>query len=1062
MKRMSTDCPEDTALETLVKGECSEDDRELLEGHLEDCEVCQVRLSGLSSDEGWKKLMPADQLIQIDTREPDTAAQKFVSSSPDAIPEIEGYTIDRSIGRGGMGTVYRARQHSLNRIVALKVLGSSAIENPKRWLRFKTEVEAIGRLQHAHIVQVFDSGEQEGVAFVSQELCEENSLEDRLNGPQPAARVAAMLQQLATAVEHAHQQNVLHRDIKPSNILFDGDTVKLADFGLAKLTDADENMTRTQDVMGTPSYMSPEQSRADHDTIGPQTDVFQLGVLLYELLTGSVPFVADTAVETLRLVQEHDPVRPTRIVPSVPADLETICLKCLEKNIGQRYATAEALALDLDRFLQGRPIQAKRPTLFHRFRKWAGREPRLAILSGTVLATVATLAALWFSFTAQLSSVNADLIRTNGQLELANNSLESETNRANEKATLAEQRLELATENRRIADAVNQFLQQDLLGQSAAAAQLDWLAAVGQSASNFTRNPTVRELLQRVKEKLERPDVFPDEPQIKAELLLTIGTAWHNLGDYESAIGSLAEASELFEKLSFPDSHIRCLRQLAASEIADGQHEFAQATYERCLELSISHTGSESVQSLMLVMEKANCSLYVTYLPTVMMAAADEAKGALESLRQILPDNAPELIRATSLLGHMLGACERFDESLPLLETVAEVAEFTLGPQHPSTLAAQYELAVSCEQNLQYERAADISEKIWTTAKLVLGKDHPTTLSYQFRAARGKREQRKPNESVTLAKEAYSAMSQHFPEAHPLMMESLEQLAAAHAFAGDYESAIDAVRKKAEIAKRKWGNESQSAVIADVLTARYMASSGQSRESLDILADVFERKNARVKLPLLFMEMQRDYAKALVADGQLELAGTVIQKTYDEHVQHFGIESEATFETGLILINVLRQQQKYSEVVEVTQQLIEDASGRLPPEERTLLVLRQLVVNTHLQLGNHAEASTAALENARIYMKKFPDDPAGYFYLSQHAYCQYFLKDLDSARKTAREAWDGLEKTTKGAKPDSTHSGWRLQTARMLKAIHEALNDDEQTKHWQSIAESLEKPTVQE
>ena len=267
-------CPTPSDLQSLLRGDCDAPAEAALESHINECPDCQLQLAELSSSEQWKKLMPADLNVQIDTAaQGDTDTGTGFTPATRSLPEISGYTLTSRLGQGGMGTVYAAYQHSLNRTVALKVLGSTAMENPKRWLRFQTEVEAIGRLQHPHIVRVFDAGESHGRAYVAQELCDRESLEQKMTTPQPPEEVVTMMRQLADAVHHAHEQGVLHRDIKPANVLFADGSVKLVDFGLAKLTDLDDRMTRTRDVMGSPSYMAPEQARADHDSIGRHTDV---------------------------------------------------------------------------------------------------------------------------------------------------------------------------------------------------------------------------------------------------------------------------------------------------------------------------------------------------------------------------------------------------------------------------------------------------------------------------------------------------------------------------------------------------------------------------------------------------------------------------------------------------------------------------------------------------------------------------------------------------------------------------------------------------------------------
>jgi tRNA A-37 threonylcarbamoyl transferase component Bud32 len=305
-----------------------------------------------------------------------------------------GYEVLGELGRGGMGVVYKARQTGLQRIVALKMILSAGHAGAAERARFRTEAEAIARLQHPNIVSVFEVGEHEGRPFFSLELCPGGSLDRKLAGtPLPPREAARLVEVLARAMHAAHQANVIHRDLKPANVLLSADgTPKITDFGLAKKLDDGANPTVTGAVMGTPSYMAPEQAEGKKD-VGPAADVYSLGAILYECLTGRPPFKAPTALDTLMQVVADEPVPPSRLLRRVPFDLETICLKCLQKSPARRYDSAKALAEDLARFLEGRPILARRPSLLVQARYWCRRPERVrdagtVLLVGTVLTLI--------------------------------------------------------------------------------------------------------------------------------------------------------------------------------------------------------------------------------------------------------------------------------------------------------------------------------------------------------------------------------------------------------------------------------------------------------------------------------------------------------------------------------------------------------------------------------------------------------------------------------------------------------------------------------------------------
>lgn len=274
--------------------------------------------------------------------------------------QIPGYEILDELGRGGMGVVYKARQVSLNRLVALKMLLAGAHASPRFIARFRIEAEAAARLQHPSIVQVYDFDTHEGLPFFSMELVEGASLSKKLRTgavqPTPAARLMVTL---ALAVGFAHGRGVVHRDLKPSNILLTPDGApKISDFGLAKLLDAATPLTQTGDIMGTPYYMSPEQA-AGKKAIGPATDIYALGAILYEMLAGKTAFQGATPLEILDKVRSQDPEPLREVNASIPRDLESICLKCLAKNPTRRYGSAELLADDLRRFVASKPITAE-------------------------------------------------------------------------------------------------------------------------------------------------------------------------------------------------------------------------------------------------------------------------------------------------------------------------------------------------------------------------------------------------------------------------------------------------------------------------------------------------------------------------------------------------------------------------------------------------------------------------------------------------------------------------------------------------------------------------------
>jgi serine/threonine-protein kinase len=342
-------------------------------------------------------------------------------------PAVPGYEVAGLLGRGGMSVVYRAVQLTLKRPVALKLLRTGDAEDDEV-ARFRGEAEAVARLQHPHIVQIFEVGEHDGRPYLALELVEGGSLDKRLRGgPLPARAAAALAQALARAVHYAHQKGVVHRDLKPANVLLTADGIpKVTDFGLAKRLDGEAGQTQSGAVVGTPSYMAPEQAAGRTHEVGPLADVYALGAVLYEALTGRPPFQADTALDTLLMVRAEDPLPPSRLRPKLPPDLETICLKCLRKEPRKRYGSAEELADDLGRFLDGRPVLARPVRWWERGWKWVRRRPAAA---GLIAVSAAALLALlvgalvsnaWLSEAWHEAESNAEQARNEGEVARAN------------------------------------------------------------------------------------------------------------------------------------------------------------------------------------------------------------------------------------------------------------------------------------------------------------------------------------------------------------------------------------------------------------------------------------------------------------------------------------------------------------------------------------------------------------------------------------------------------------------------------------------------------------------
>jgi eukaryotic-like serine/threonine-protein kinase len=427
----SESCPSDDVLAAFVLGDLPEEVLDSIREHQERCARCEFRACQLDeqidpvietirrtisrqrdSDQGFVGDDPADEPIVRTDRVgpegrcisfggPDQASAPLAGELPSRerglvahertnIPQpiLPDYEIGESLlGRGSMGVVYKARHRKLNRVVALKMIAGSSSRASEL---FQIEAKAVAHLQHPNIVQIFDIGNSDGQPFLALEFVEGGSLDQRIAGhPQPPKFAAEMVRTLARAADYAHRQGIVHCDLKPSNILVTPDGIpKIADFGVARWLESENQWGHDGDIVGTPCYMAPEQASGQVKSVGPATDVYSLGVILYEMLTGRPPHHASTSLEILTLVCEQEPVSPRQIQPRLPRDLETIVLKSLRKEPAKRYTDARSLAEDLDRFLTGEPILARRISRVERSYLWARRHRRS-------LSLVTIITAFW-------------------------------------------------------------------------------------------------------------------------------------------------------------------------------------------------------------------------------------------------------------------------------------------------------------------------------------------------------------------------------------------------------------------------------------------------------------------------------------------------------------------------------------------------------------------------------------------------------------------------------------------------------------------------------------------
>ncbi len=698
------------------------------------------------------------------------------SSSEGPLPQVAGYEVFGELGRGGMGAVYRARHVQLDRVVALKMIlaGGHAGEDEKR--RFLNEAAAIARVRHPGIVEVYDYGTHEGLPYLSLEYCEGGSLAERLAGtPLPAREAAALTEQLARAMQAAHDAGVVHRDLKPSNVLLASAgrkppvlapetrdvhpslaevVPKITDFGLAKRVEGD-GLTQTGAIVGTPSYMPPEQAQGSK-AVGPLADGYALGTILYECLTGRPPFKAATLFETLAQVVSDEPVAVRQLQAKVPADLETICHKCLQKDPARRYASAQALAEDLQRFQQGRPILARPVGRAERLWRWGKREP----LAAGLLAAVLVALALGATVSGALA-VRADRKAT-----------EAEQN-----ATTARDEATRADKERNIAVAVNEFLRTDLLGQAD-------LHNQPFSGGKADRNPniTVVELLDRAAKAIEGK--FKDQPETEASIRRTIGNAYRALGKHELARPQLERSLAGREQTLGADhpETLTSMHDLAVLYKEEGKYDKAEPLYLEILLQRKQQLGADHPDTL-----TCKHSLAVLYH---VQGKYDKAEPltleVLQQWEQQLGPDDPRILNSRCNLAALYHVQGKYAQAEPLYLESLRQSELKRGPDHPDSLSFKFNLAALYHDQMKYDKSETLTLEVLRQRVKTLGPDHLDTLVSKHALAKMYWTQEKYDKAEPLFLEVLPKREKRLGADHPDTLTSKDDLAGLYWALGKY------------------------------------------------------------------------------------------------------------------------------------------------------------------------------------------------------------------------------------------------------------------------------------
>lgn len=800
-----------------------------------------------------------------------TSYQPNAADPNDSLPRIGHFEILRELGRGGFGVVLLARDPMLDRLIALKIPRFESFGSQAARKRFEREAYAVAMLTHPGIVPLLETRLDGPIQYIAFAYVPGESLAEylkRQTRPLPIRLAAKIVATLAGAVEHSHQRGVIHRDLKPNNILLANpegkahlseqelvNSLQITDFGLAKIARAGEvrSLTREGAIIGTPAYMAPEQASGEDDVVGPSSDTWSLGAILYELLTGRPPFQAAWDLATLRLIEKEEPQPPRKVNSAIPADLQAICLKCLEKRPVDRYARTADLESDLNRWIEGLPVKALPVSTAGRLWRWTNRNRALAV-------------ALGFAFFTLAVGLGVALVQT----QMLHQRLE-QVNR--EKSNAEAQRL-AAIEQQEIANSIRGFLFDDLLRGADTQYQITQInraQALGLGKLSYQTNPSIHELVSSVLPNLEASQLerrFPGQPLVQAELLSTVSRLLIQQGQFESALpiveqlilsyqsivgegddrlldalymkavvfgglGRIEESHDLHSRLlTLQEQHqtpwtlkVRTLYSLAAASTKLGQLDTAQSLLEKI---------SETEQAF----HEGNVSHVNVRRAINVLAHFHLTNGNHEQAQQLITRHYPDLALDTRLSGESLAI------DLEVLDSLEYFAE--------------------CESRSgNHERASRLFEQVVASRTTLLGESHSNTLLSRMLLAKSQLKTKQFAESIASHRALLPIVERAVGSDSNLAIVCTSNLANAFWSAGEYEQAIPLQRKLLQDAL----NKNPGGV--NVSSLLYMANLGcslrdarQHQESIELLEKVIEQGNENPALNWVQHELIWAYERA--------------------------------------------------------------------------------------------------------------------------------------------------------------------------------------------------------
>jgi eukaryotic-like serine/threonine-protein kinase len=826
------------------------------------------------------------------------------------------YKLLQQIGEGGMGSVWMADQtEPVKRRVAVKLIRVERGQSRTILSRFEAERQAIAVMDHPHIAKLLDAGTTaEGSPFFVMELVKGIPLNDYCDEHKLSIRDRLKLfMQICSAVQHAHQKGIIHRDLKPTNILVENHDVKpvpkVIDFGLAKATSGLQLSEHTLftafgSVMGTPLYMAPEQANFSAVDVDTRADVYALGVILYELLTGTTPITRESMKkaaleEMLKLIREQDAPTPSSRLstseskPSIAAnrqmepqklgrfikgELDWIVMKALSKERDRRYETATGFARDVERFLNNEAVAAGPPSTSYRLRKFVKRNRGQVIAASLILlALLAGLAGTGFGLiraerqrlVAERAAMAERLAKQ--EAEARREEAETQQRRAEAGEKLASERLvqveaekKKTEEEKKIAVAVKDFLQNKLLGQADVRTQADALLKAGALAAEAKTNPTIGELLDRAAVELSEAKIeanFPDQPQLQAELLFTVGNTYGGVGAYERAIGFLQRSVALFKQhLGADHPHtLTSMNILASAYEAAGKLNLALPLFEETLKLRKAKLGPDHPHTLTSMANLA-WDYQAAGKPDLALPLDEET---LKLMKAKLGPDDPNTLQSMNSLASAYFATGKLDLALPLLEETLKLKKAKLGPDHPHTLTSMNNLASAYQAAGKLDLALLLHEETLKLKKAKLGPDHPETLMSMGSLAMANQAAGKLDLALPLFEETLKLMKAKLGPDHPHTLTSMNNLAWAYHAAGKLDLALPLHEETLKLMKAKLGPDHPDTLRS----MNNVASAYQAAGKLDLALRLHEET-----LKLMKARLGPDHPHTLTSMNNLAVA----------------------------------------------------------------------------------------------------------------------------------------------------------------------------------------------